>query len=70
MNKESRLEAFEKMLEDVRKRYDFASERMEELKPEGKEKTATFRQLMGDKITYKNILLMYKTYGLTDDKEK
>lgn len=70
MNKESRLEAFEKMLEDVRKRYDFASERMEELKSEGKEKTATFRQLMGDKITYKNILLMYKTYGLTDDKEK
>lgn len=70
MNNVSRLEAFEKMLEDVRKRYTMASERMAELKSEGKEKTATFRQLMGDKITYKNILLMYKTYGLTDDKEK
>lgn len=70
MNKESRLEAFEKMLEDVRKRYDFASERMAGLKSEGKEKTASFRQLMGDKLMYRNILSMYKIYGLINNEEK
>jgi len=69
MNNVSRLEAFEKMLEDVRKRYDFASERMAELKSEGKEKTVTFRQHMGDKMLYKSMLSMYKIYGLTDDNE-
>lgn len=49
MNKESRLEAFEKMLEDVRKRYTMASERMAELKSEGKEKRLHSVSLWGIK---------------------
>lgn len=70
MDNESRLEAFDKMLEEVRKRYIMTSERMAGLKSEGKEKTATFRQLMGDKLMYGNILSMYKIYGLINNEEK
>lgn len=67
MNDSSRLEAFEKMLEEIKRRYVSAGEKMSALKAEGKEKTATFRQLMTDKIMYRNMLSMYRDYGLTDD---
>ena len=69
MDNKSRLEAFEKMLEEIQKSYASANEKMIKLKAEGKEKTVTFRQLMGDKMMYKNMLSMYKIYGLTDDNE-
>lgn len=67
MNNESRLDAFEKMLSAVQNGYETASEKMIKLKAEGKEKTVTFRQLMGDKMLYKSMLSMYNIYGLTDD---
>lgn len=67
MNNEARLEAFEKMLSAVQNGYETANEKMIKLKAEGKEKTVTFRQLMGDKMLYKSMLSMYKLYGLTDD---
>lgn len=60
-----REEKFEKMLSDVRQNYADTVERMEALKAEGKTKSATFRQLMGDKMFYQNLLSLYKIYGLT-----
>ena len=63
---EKRLAAFEKMLRSVRKQYDSADERMKKLKAEGKEKTATYRQLMGNKMQLQNILSIYKVYDLVD----
>ena len=30
-------------------------------------KTATFRQLMGDKLMYQNMLTLYKLYGLIEE---
>ena len=33
----------------------------------GKEKTATYRQLMGNKMQYQNMLSLYQIYGLTDE---
>ena len=39
---------------------------MKQLKGEGKEKTATYRQLMGNKLQYQNILSLYKLYDLLD----
>lgn len=65
-----RLEAFEKMLSAVQNGYEAASEKMIKLKAEGKEKTATFRQFMSDKMLYKSMLSMYEIYGLTDSKER
>ena len=50
---EKRLAAFEK-----------TTEKMEDLKGDGKEKSATYRQLMGNKLTYQNLLAMYRLYDL------
>lgn len=63
---EKRLAAFEKMLRSVREQYDSADERMKKLKAEGKEKTATYRQLMGNKMQLQNIISIYRVYDLTD----
>lgn len=63
---EKRLEAFEKMLRSVKEQYDSADERMKQLKAEGKEKTATYRQLMGNKMQLQNIISIYRVYDLTD----
>ena len=41
---------------------------MKRLKEQGKEKSATYRQLMGNKMQYQNMLSMYRIYGLLDEK--
>lgn len=63
-NVESRLEAFEKMLAAVQENYDRADCKMKQLKAEGREKSATYRQMMGSKLQYQNMLSMYRLYGL------
>lgn len=67
MDKESRMEAFEKMLKAVQDNYDQADRKMKQLKAEGKEKSATYRQLMSSKLQYQNMLSMYRLYGLTGE---
>lgn len=66
MDSEKRLEAFEKMLAEIQKDYETAENKMRRLKEEGKEKSATYRQLMGNKLQYQNMLSLYKIYGLLD----
>ena len=63
---EKRLAAFENMLQSVIEQYDSADKRMKQLKAEGKEKTATYRQLMGSKMQMQNILSLYKVHDLLD----
>ena len=62
-----REENFEKMLAFVQQKYADTVEKMESLKAADKTKSATFRQLMGDKLLYQNILTLYKLYGLLDE---
>ena len=64
MEKEARLEAFERRLTAVRTEYDSTVAKMGVLKEAGKEKTATYRQLMGRKLELKNMLALYRVYGL------
>lgn len=52
------------MLSFVQESYDSASQKMEELKAQNKTKTVTYRELMGSKLIYKNILDMYKQFDL------
>lgn len=59
-----RLEAFENMLSDIRRQSDYETARMEELKAAGKEKSATYRQYLGNRMLYKMMLERYKEYGL------
>ncbi|HIQ96804.1 MAG TPA: hypothetical protein IAB26_09600 [Candidatus Limivivens merdigallinarum] len=64
MSPEEKLDAYEKMHDMVRKEYEEISEKMDKLKAEGRVKSATYRQLMGRKMTYSTILELYKVYGL------
>lgn len=64
MEQEKRLEAFEKMLAAVQKSYDDTVSAMEQLKQQDKTKSATYRQLMGNKVMYQNMLSLYEIYGI------
>ena len=55
------------MLTDIRQNYADVVEKMEKLKEKGKTKSATYRQLMGTKMNYQNMLSLYKIYGLFED---
>ena len=61
-----REEKFEKMLQSVLQEYDTTVGKLEELKAADKTKTATYRQLLGDKLMLQNILTRYKIFGLLD----
>lgn len=61
---EDRLSQFEAMLSAVRQEYDDTVRRLEALKAADKTKTATYRQLLGDKLTLNAILTRYRVYGL------
>lgn len=59
-----RIEAFEKMLKDIQNNYEQEKILMDELKAQGKDKTATYRQYMGNRLMYGRIISLYKQYGL------
>ena len=61
-----RQEKFEKMLQAVQAQYTATVEKLAVLKEQDKTKTATYRQLLGDKLMLQNILSLYKIYGLLD----
>lgn len=66
MDDKERLTAFERMLADVQRNYDELTARLEQLKAEGKTKSATFRQYLGNKMTCQYILSLYREYGLLE----
>ena len=59
-----RLEAFERMLADLQARLAATEDRMQALRAQGKEKSVTFRQLMGEKLQLQAMLELYKMYDL------
>ncbi len=67
MTDQERLAAFERMLADAMCNYDELTARLERLKAEGKTKSATFRQYLGNKMTYQYLLSLYGDYGLLDE---
>ena len=66
MDQEQRLEAFEKMLSAIEENYAGIVSKMETLKAQGREKSATYRQLMGNKLMYKEMLFLYELYGIKE----
>ena len=66
MDQEQRLEAFEKMLSAIEENYAGIVRKMEALKAQGREKSATYRQLMGNKLMYKEMLFLYELYGIKE----
>lgn len=65
-NEKERLDKFEMMLSAVQSQYEEKSQKMAELKCAGKEKTATYRQLFGEKMQLGNMISMYRLYGLIE----
>lgn len=61
-----RLEVFETMLRELRQLAEYEKQIMDELKLQGKDKTATYRQYMGNRLLYQQMLTLYKQYGLID----
>ena len=61
-----RLEAFETMLADLQKQADSEKEQMEKLKAAGREKSATYRQYLGNRLVYGQMFAWYKKYGLME----
>ena len=64
MNDAERLTAYRKMQDFVDRRLADTTARMDRPRAEGKEKTATYRQLLGDKLQYQNMMELYKMFGL------
>ena len=60
------FEQFEKMLADLQAQYADTAARMEKLKAQDKTRTATYRQLMGQKLTLGQMLETYRVYGLLE----
>ena len=59
-----RLDAFEAIFSDIKKQAACEKDQMALLKVAGKEKTATYRQYLGNQMLYRMMLEKYKQYGL------
>ena len=59
-----RLAAFEAMLAEVEAQYRETEARMADLKARGGERSATYRQLLGNKLTLRQLLSLYESHGL------
>lgn len=66
MTADEKLRVYETMQAAIQADHDRTVAKMAELKAQGKEKTATYRQLMGNKLTTMTLLGYYKVYGLAD----
>lgn len=60
----SKLAKFENIYEDLLSKQAELSEELNKLRLEGKTNTVKFKQLLGNKITNSNILMLFDTYGL------
>lgn len=61
-----RLEAFEAMMKAVLEQSEKERTEMEKLKMQGREKSATYRQYMGNRMFYHRFIALYKEYGLLE----
>ena len=61
-----REERFERMLQEIQAEYAAIERKMSVLRAEGKTRTVTFRQLMGNKLMYQSMLSMYRDHGLIE----
>lgn len=54
------------MLSEIKKQAEYETGQLERLKAAGKEKTATYRQYLGNRMFYKMMLEKYKEFGLIE----
>ena len=61
-----RLEAFEAMMKMVLEQFESEKAMMDELKAQGREKSATYRQHMGNRLFFNRVIALYKEYDLLE----
>ena len=61
-----RLSAFEQMLADLLERERTEKAQIDALRAQGRDKTATFRQLMSNRLVLTQMLALYREYGLIE----
>ena len=66
MEERTRLEAFEAMLAGVLAENEDVQHRMAQLKAQGRERGAAYRQLMGRRMQLSELLTLYRAYGLVE----
>ena len=67
MTQTERLAAFEAMRQSVQEQSRQVEAQMRALKAQGRERSATYRQLMGNRLQLAQVLAMYRAYGLIED---
>ena len=65
-----RIEAFEAMLRSALAQSEAERQKMEALKAQGREKSATYRQYLGNRLFYSRLFALYREYGLIDGQEE
>ena len=66
MEERTRLEAFEAMLAGVLAENEDVQRHMDQLRAQGKERGAAYRQLMGRRTQLSELLALYRAYGLVE----
>ncbi len=66
MTETARLEAFEAMLAGVCAEHEDVQRRMAQLRAQGRERGAAYRQLMARKMQLAELLALYRAYGLLE----
>ena len=69
MSDQEKLELLEKMLKDIKESYLREKVEIDRLKEEGKEKSATYKHYLGNRLLYNWVLGKYKEYGLIKDED-
>lgn len=65
-----RIEAFEAMLRATLAQAEAERQKMEALRTQGREKSATYRQYLGNRLFYSRLFALYREYGLIDGQEE
>ena len=65
-----RIEAFEAMLRATLAQAEAERQKMEALRAQGREKSATYRQYLGNRLFYSRLFTLYREYGLIDGQEE
>ncbi len=64
MDEKERLERFEAMKAAIEEQHRDILEKMDRLRQAGRQKSATYMQLMSNKLTYENMLKLYQLYDI------
>ncbi|MBQ3338633.1 MAG: hypothetical protein IJG82_03390 [Atopobiaceae bacterium] len=60
------MDAIERMLADIQAQAAYEAGQMEVLRAQGREKTATYKQYVGNRLLFKAMLEKYREYGLLE----